>query len=155
MTRRATRDESGVALVLALSFTVVIGLVTTALLSSLMSAVSQRSVLDNVRNRQYLADGAVEQAIATVRGIAAPGPGQAACGPYNSSPSGIAFHVDCNPVPVLTRTGFLQRNVVFTSCLGNATCTTANTIVRAQVNYQSADGTTITKTYIQSWTVAR
>ena len=45
MTSRSVRDESGVALVLALSFMVLIGLVTTALLSSLMSAVQERSVL--------------------------------------------------------------------------------------------------------------
>lgn len=150
------RDEQGVALVLALSFIVLVGLVTSALLSSLVSAVNERGVLDDVRNRQYAADGAVEDSIAAVRGIGAPGPGQAACGPYNRpSMNGVTIHVDCTPVPVLTRTGFLQRNVVFTSCLGSATCTTANTIVRAQVNYESADGTTITKTYIQSWTVAR
>jgi type II secretory pathway pseudopilin PulG len=160
MTRSSVRDESGVALVLALSFMVLIGLVTTALLSSLMSAVQERSVLDNVRNRQYAADGAVEQAIATVRGLGATViSGQAPCGPFTSSMNGVSIHVDCTPVPVMTRAGFIQRNVVYTSCLGTASsppsCPTGSPIVRAQVNYESVDGTTITKTYIQSWTVAR
>ena len=57
-----------------------------------------------------------------------------------------------------TRSGYLQRNVVFTSCVGTGSaCTTANTIVRAQVNYEAVDAETptITKTYIQSWTVSR
>ena len=55
-------------------------------------------------------------------------------------------------------TGFIQRNVVFTSCLSNGSaCTASNTIVRAQVNYEALDAETptITKTYIQSWTVTR
>jgi hypothetical protein len=156
---RIRRDEQGVALVLALSFMVLIGIVTSALLSSLISSVGQRATLDKVRNRQYAADAAVEKAIAAVRGLPSPGPGQAACPAYSSSLNGVAIHVDCTPIPTLTRTGFLQRNVAFTSCPGTLasppTCPPTSVIVRAQVNYESADGTTITKTYVQSWTVAR
>jgi len=159
--RRVRRDEQGVALVLALSFMVLVGLVTSALLSSLMSSVSQRAVLDNLRNRQYAADGAVEQSIARVRGLAAPGAGLTTCGtgsPETYTLNGVTVRVDCTNVPTLTRTGFLQRNVVFTSCVSNGSpCTTANTIVRAQVNYEAIDAETptITKTSIQSWTVSR
>ena len=158
--RRMHRDECGVALVLALSFMVLIGVVTSALLSSLISSVNQRSVLDDVRNRQYAAEGAIEYAIATVRGLGTTViSGNAACAPISRSMNGFPIHVDGTPVPISTRTGFSQRNVVFTSCLGTAasptSCSTANTIVRAQVNYESVDATTITKTYIQSWTVAR
>jgi hypothetical protein len=157
---RIRRDEQGVALVLALSFMVLIGLVTTALLSSLISAVGQRSTLDKVRNKQYAADGAVERDIARVRALTAPGAGLAPCStgaPASYSLNGFDIHVDCTNVPTLTRTGYLQRNVVFTSCVGSTTCTTSNTIVRAQVNYEAVDAETptITKTYVQSWTVAR
>jgi type II secretory pathway pseudopilin PulG len=159
----ATRDEQGVALALALVFIVLVGVVTTALLSSLTSSVDQRSVLDNLRGRQYAADGAVEREIARVRGIAAPGAGLGDCNPagtprtYNDL-DGVTIRVDCTNVPTLTRTGYIQRDVVFTSCISNGSaCTTANTIVRAQVNYEAADAETptITKTYIQSWTVTR
>jgi hypothetical protein len=157
--RRVQRDEQGVALVLALAFTVLVGLVTSALLSSLASAVNERSTLDTVRDRQYAADGAVQQAIATVRGVGAPGPGLAACGgPYTRALNGITIRVDCTNVPTLTRTGYVQRNVVFTSCVSTGVaCTTATTIVRAQVNYEANDAETptVTRTWIQSWTVTR
>jgi hypothetical protein len=158
---RVQRDEQGVALVLALSFMVLVGLVTTALLSSLMTSVGQRVVLDQLRNRQYAADGAVERAIARVRGLAAPGAGLATCGtgsPETYALNGFTIRVDCTNVPTLTTTGYLQRNVVFTSCRNNGSaCTATNAIVRAQVNYEALDAETptITKTYIQSWTVSR
>jgi hypothetical protein len=157
------RDEQGVALVLALSFMVLIGLVTSALLSSLISSVGQRSTLDKVRDRQYAADAAAERAIARVRGLAAPGPGLAACGvstpPETYALNGVTIRVDCTNVPTMTSTGFLQRNVVFTTCVasGSTPCgqSTTPVIVRAQVNYESVDNTTIDRTYVQSWTVTR
>jgi hypothetical protein len=161
---RVKRDEQGVALVLALSFMVLIGLVTTALLSSLMSSVGQRAVLDDLRNKQYAADGAVERSIARVRGLAAPGAGLASCStgsPETYTLNSVTIRVDCTNLPIdafVNGSLYLQRNVLFTSCVSNGSpCTTANTIVRAQVNYEALDAETptITKTYIQSWTVSR
>ena len=157
---RTHRDEQGVALVLALSFMVLIGLVTSALLSSLISSVNQRSVLDDVRNRQYAADAAVEKDIVRVRVLGGNGAGSAPCEPTTLpyQLNGFSIHVDCTNIRTMTRTGFDQRNVVFTSCIDNGSaCTTANTIVRAQVNYEGlgAGTPTVTKTYIQSWTVTR
>lgn len=158
---RLRRDEEGVALVLALSFMVLVGLVTSALLSSLISSVEQRSVLDNVRNRQYAADAAVEKDIVRVRLLGGDGAGSAPCEPPTRIPyqlNGFTIHVDCTNIRTTTRTGFDQRNVVFTSCIDTGSaCTAANTIVRAQVNYegQGVGTPTITKTYIQSWTVTR
>jgi hypothetical protein len=158
--RLTHRDEQGVAIVLALAFIVLVGVVTTALLSSLTSSVNQRTTLDKVRDRQYAADAAVERDIARVRGLGAPGAGLVACGgPQTySGVNAVTIRVECTNVPTLTRTGYIQRNVVFTSCVDTgAACTSAKTIVRAQVNYEAADAETpaITKTYIQSWTVAR
>ena len=158
---RRRRDEQGVALVLALSFMVLVGLVTSALLSSLISSVNQRGVLDNVRNRQYAADAAVEKEIARVRALGGLGAGSAPCEPPTPITyplNGYTIRVDCTNVPTQTLTGFAQRNVVFTSCIATSSpCTTADTIVRAQVNYegQGSATPTITRTYIQSWTVAR
>lgn len=164
MTTNQRRDEHGVALVLALSFMVLIGVLTTALLSSLMTAVSDRNVLDQVRDRQYAADAGVEQAIATVRTVPAPGPALGSCGgPYFSSLNSVDIRVQCTNVPTSTAVLaqiFVQRNVVFTSCIDthtNTACTPATTIVRSQVNYEALDAETpnVTKTYIQSWTVSR
>ena len=162
-TRLNQRDEQGVAIVLALAFIVLVGGVTTALLASLTSSVGQRAALDSVRDRQYAAEAGIEKAIATVRGIGNPGPSLVACGPYTytgaNTLNNVPIRVDCTPVPTRTRVGgFLQRNVVFTSCVNTGvTCTSAKTIVRAQVNYEATDAETptVTKTYIQSWTVAR
>ena len=161
MSAGVRRDEQGVALVLALSFMVLIGLVTSALLSSLITSVSDRTVLDSVRNRQYAADAAVEQDIARVRGLGGDGAALVDCsgahtyGPANLN--GFTIRVECTPVPVAVG-AFLQRNVVFTSCVNtNVACTTSNTIVRAQVNYEATgvSNPAITKTSIQSWTVSR
>lgn len=161
MPSRIRRDEQGVALALVIGFIVLIGVVSSALLSSLISSVGQRATLDTVRDRQYAADAAVEASIARVRGIANPGAGLAACaGPDTRTTNGITIRVECTNVPTLTRKGFLQRNVVFTSCpdtAGHAACTAATTIVRAQINYEAVDAETpvITKTSVQSWTVTR
>ena len=158
----ARRDESGVALVLALSFMVLIGLVTSALLNSLISSVDQRQVLDRVRNRQYAADAAIEQDIARVRALGGGGAGSQPCasGPRTAyALNGFTIHVTCTNVRTSTISGFDQRNVFFTSCIdtGSGECTAATTIVSAQVNYEGEGlpTPTISKTYIQSWTVAR
>ena len=159
--RRVRRDEQGVALVLVIEFIVLIGVVSSALLSSQISSVNHRAVLDTVRDRHYAADAGVEASIARVRGIANPGAGLAACaGPDTRTTNGITIRVECTNVPTLTRTGFVQRNVVFTSCpdtAAHAACTASTTIVRAQVNYEAVDAETpvITKTSVQSWTVTR
>ena len=160
--KRIQPNESGVALVLALSFMVLVGVVTSALLSSLISSVQQRSVLDGVRNRQYAADAAVEKDIARVRALGGAGAGSQPCAPATRiaySLNGHTIHVTCTNVPTKTITGFDQRNVVFASCIdtGSGECTTTNTIVSAQVNYEGEGLPTpiISKTYIQSWTAAR
>jgi hypothetical protein len=95
----------------------------------------------------------------------------AACGKPNASPradysidpqpqkvNGFAIHVDCANAPALAPGGFVQRNVIFTACEGTAPCKPANAIVRAQINYQASSlaGTlTVTRTWVQSWSVNR
>ena len=152
-------DERGAALILAIAFMVVIGMITSAMLSSLTSAVSDRGVLDTVRNRQYAADAAVETSIARVRDLPAPGPGRQPCGPPDTSAlNDTPIRVDCTDARTVTIDGFEQRNVIFTSCVDTSVaCTDATTIVRAQVNYEVLDpaNPVVTKTYVQSWTVNR
>ena len=169
MTRgRVCCDDRGAALILALGFVLMAGVVSAALLSFITTSVSHRPQLDAVRNRQYAADAAVEHAIAQVRALASPG--ETSCGPYTypSAPSpasinGVRIHVDCRNTPGSVIVGSLilgQRNVVFTSCLYTGTgtgapCTDSTTIIRAQVNFQAPPGSpvTVTRTYIQSWSV--
>jgi hypothetical protein len=95
-----------------------------------------------------------------VRGLAAPGPALRACGGPDTPPqlNNVRIRVDCTNVPTLTINGFVQRNVIFTSCVDTgAACTDATTIVRAQVNYEALDAETptVTKTYVQAWSVNR
>jgi hypothetical protein len=148
------RDEHGVAIVLALAFVVLVGVVTAALLSSLTSAVNDRLTLDTVRDRQYAAEAGVEKAVAAVRAL---GGNFTDCGaPRTSSLNGIAIRVECTYLPTITRTGFLQRNVVFTSCVDTGVaCTATTTMIRAQVNFESTGAAGVSHTYIQSWTVTR
>ncbi len=159
MTRRVqTRSEQGAALVLAIGVMVVIGLIATTSLALITTSVNGRATLDAVRNRQYAADGAVEATIAHVRTVSSPGLGPCG-GPYTyPALNKVAIHVDCVNVPTLTTSGALQRNVVFTACIDTGVlCTDSSAIVRAQVNYEatSISNPTITRTYVQSWSVNR
>jgi hypothetical protein len=160
--RRRVRSgsEQGAALVLAIGVMVVLGLLATTCLALITTSMHDRAALDPIRNRQYAADGAAESAIARVRTVSSPGPGLAPCGgPYTYPPlNSVAIHVDCTNVPTLTTGGFLQRNVIFTACVDTGVaCTDSTAIVRAQVNYEATSATapTITRTYVQSWSVNR
>jgi hypothetical protein len=166
---RVQRDERGTALILAIAFMLIIGGISGALLSSVASGLNSRQALDNARNREYAADGLIEYAIAQARGPVAGWNTSAdlltflasasSCGgPYQSGVGGAPalngfnntnkkLHVDCTPAPGQTQTGALTRNAIFTACAGSTTCTDASTIVRAQVNFDSAS------TIVQAWSV--
>lgn len=162
--RARARDEHGVALVLAIVTLVVIAMMSTAILSLVTSGLNNRDTLDTLRNREYAAEAAIQDAITAVRQLADPGFQQ--CGPF-AAPTfdGVAIHVDCINAPRLT-TGFLKiRNVIFVACqkvgAGNGTTcddTAADvrlhTIVRAQINFVLPPGSpSVTQTYVQSWSV--
>ena len=158
--------ESGATLILAIAFLLVIGAIGSAVMTSVASGVSNRRTLDQVRNRQYAADGGVEYAIAQVRAVPLPGgPGLAPCRTggitdhYNTTLNLINIRIDCANQSTITPSGFLQRNVVFAACVDTgAKCTNANIVVRAQVNYEAISaGSTlnITRTWVQSWSVNR
>ncbi len=157
--RRASRDEAGAALILVIVVMIVIGLMSAGLMAGVTSGLQDRAVLDGVRNREYAADGAIELAVTKVRQLAAPGAALATCGPsnrYQQSLDGVAIRVDCSNVPVLTRTGLLERDVSFSACVDvGVACTDVATVIRAQVNFETASSTsaTIVHTYVQSWSV--
>ena len=159
---RRCLDERGASLILVIAFMLVIGGIGAAVVSSVTTGLNSRNVLDQVRNRQYAADGGVEYAIAQVRAKPFPGgPGFADCGDpaftppdhYNHTLNGINIRVYCaNKADLIGPLGLLQRNVIFTACVDASTpCTSASTIIRAQVNFEGKRS--ITRTWVQSWSV--
>ncbi|HET9730242.1 MAG TPA: hypothetical protein VFR41_12505 [Acidimicrobiia bacterium] len=160
--RREQREERGAALVLAIAFTVIVGALAMAMTSSITSSLHNRKSLNDLRNKEYAADGAIQYAASQVRGITSPGPALAPCGAggsdhYNHSLNGVAIRVDCKNAPSLTLSGFLQRNVIFSACVDHTVaCSDATTIIRAQINFQAV-GTgaalNVTRTWIQTWSV--
>jgi hypothetical protein len=165
---RGTRDESGASLVLAIVFMVVVGGIAGATLSLITSGVNNRASLDVLRDRQYAADGAIEDAIAQVRALPPPGPALSGCDGvpvgtpvphFSHTLNGIDIRVNCTNVPTRTFSGYLQRNVIFTACLETSVdCTDTSSIVRAQVDFQAVGlgaTTTVTRTWVQSWSVNR
>jgi type II secretory pathway pseudopilin PulG len=160
--RRASRGERGASLILAIVFMVVVGGVSLITLSYITNGTNQRRLLEQARNREYAADGTIEQAIARVRALPAPGAGVKSCGgPDTQTLNGFNIRVDCQNASTFTTRGLLQRNVIFTACearSAGAHCSDGSTVVRAQVNFKTTPGpgqSTVTRTYVQSWSVNR
>jgi Tfp pilus assembly protein PilX len=157
------RDESGTALLLALGFMVVLGLIGAAMLSSISSGLRSRFALDDARTREYAADSGIQYAVTQVRSLPAPGAGLSGCasGTHYSYTSAdnppVTIRINCSNFFQVTRTGFQQRNVVFNACEENGSdCTDPTSIIRAQVNFQtvgSGGPDNVTRTWIQSWSV--
>jgi Tfp pilus assembly protein PilX len=160
---RMSSDERGASLVLAIAFMVVIGALAVATLSMITSGLNNRRTLDDVRDREYGADAAIQYAIAHVRTKNAIGGGPAvepceAGLPASYTIDGDNYHVDCTNALAVTFDGFLQRNVIFVACRGTSDCDPADEIIRAQVNFQALGGgnapVVVTRTWVQSWSVA-
>ena len=158
-------DESdrGSALLLAIAFVVLIGALSAALASLVTSSVSSRVPLEQVRNRQYAADGAIEDAIAAVRSLPA---SAETCAPpaghFSSELNDIAVRVDCTNAFAVVRgsDGMIveQFNVIFSACLDTGlTCEDANqnVLVRAQVAFTRPTGAAATATAVQVWSGSR
>jgi hypothetical protein len=154
------RDERGATLIFAIGFLVVVGSIAAATLAFVNSGLGQRSVLDTVRNRQYAADAAVEHVVAQVRANPDDGVDVAAnvC-PTTSTLDGVTIRVTCASAPQLTldptNQVLLLRNVVISAaCVPDGKlCTNADTIVRAEVNFEGDSDGPITGVTIQSWSV--
>ena len=128
--------------------------ITAGMTAAAVSSVQNRSSLEILRNREYAADGAIELAIAQVRGGDC-----SSTGPRTDTTFGPAIRVDwttdCS-TGVLSSDGihvYPQRNVVFSACLDkSALCLDADVIIRAQVNFEPQTGL-VMKTSVQSWSV--
>lgn len=148
--------DRGAALLLAIGFVLMIGTITAGLAMLITSSVNNRVSLEQLRDREYAADAAVEQAISTVRGLdrsVTP-----ACG-WSSSLNGVPIRVDCtgslNIVTDAAGSMFAQRNVVFSACVDSGSaCSVSNTIIRAGINFEQQFTNLVTTTYIQSWSVS-
>jgi type II secretory pathway pseudopilin PulG len=157
---RRMQGERGASLILAIVFMVVVGGISAAVLSTTASGVQDRVALDQARNREYAADGAIEIAITRVRnngGTCAPGDV-----PVTLEQPAVKVHVDCTSSPSFIvlpdNTIATQNNIVFTACewsgSGNGdACTPANAIINAQINFKK--GSPPLKTFVQSWSVNR
>jgi hypothetical protein len=159
---RPQHQDSGASLILAIAFVVMIGAIAAGLASLATSSMNNRTTLEQVRDRQYAADGAIEEAISQVRLQA--GPALVDCSAdgwfEDSTLNGVEIRVDwhnaCGVVRASDGTVVAQRNVIFSACENTfASCDDANVIVRAQVNFEQASTGAVTKTYIQSWSVNR
>ena len=156
---------------MAVGFVLAIGLIGGGLASLATSGLSNRTTLQVLRNRQYAADGAIEQAIsaARLRTCSVIELASGVDGPTLSTMNGIAIRVDwvnaCGIVQSGERgatataagsdgTVVAQRNVIFSACVSTgATCDPSKVIIRAQVNFEQIGSGAVTKTYVQSWSV--
>ena len=165
MTRpRRPGDDSdrGAALIIAIGFVLMIGAITAGLSSLVTSSMNNRISLQAVRDREYAADGAVEDAVVDVRGRM--DAGTIACsdtgGSTTSTVNGVAIRVDWQPAceALLGTEGLVvvQHNVVFGACLDvGVDCLAADIIIRAQVNFQRDASGIVSHTFVQSWSVDR
>jgi hypothetical protein len=156
---RRGRGDAGASLFLVIGFMAIIGGTLGGLIPFITTSVRATSSIDVTRNRQYAADAAIEEAAAKVRGLGGDGPAKAACGgPYQKTTNGIAIRVECENhfTFVYASSQVLeQRNVRFWACPDTGTACSDSTITsRAQINYEMP-GASVTRTYIQSWSVNR
>jgi hypothetical protein len=161
--RTASRD-AGASLILAIAFVVMIGAISAGLASLVTSSLNNRGSLELVRDRQYAADGAIEEAISQFRLPPLVSP-LVACASADgvvtdNELNGIAIWVDwrnvCGVVRGSDGTVVTQRNVIFSACLDTGVkCLEADVIIRAQVNFEQSSSGAVTNTFVQSWSVNR
>ena len=153
--RRRVEADSGAVLLLAIGFVLMIGTICGGLAALATSSINNRRTLEIVRDREFAADGVIENAITQVR--------QLNCGstsaPILETLNQVAIRVDwvnaCGSTTGSDGVAVPQRNVIFTACLDSGSaCAAANVIIRAQINFEPAAGL-VAKTYIQSWNVNR
>ncbi len=134
--RKASRDEAGAVLILALVFVVIIAFMLVALVDLTGNDLLNTLNLRNQRSVEYAADGSVDAAIEMVRFQPAEGGLHQSC-PVTSftgpnSLNGIAIWVYCAPLQP-TQPG--TRLVQFTACPTSASCTSGTGLLQAVVTY--------------------
>lgn len=156
--RRTPRADSGAVLILAIAFVLLVSAIGAALAALIMSSSATENTLAQVRNRQYAADAAIQQAITQVRSRARAEASPCGTTGYTLTLNGVDVRVDCaNALAVVGGSDnvvLAQRNVIFIACLNSgATCTDSTSIIRAQINFEQRYDNSVTKTFVQSWSV--
>ncbi len=153
---RTPHKDSGAALLLAIGAVLMISAIGAGLIGAAVSSLQNRSSLELLRNREWAADSAIEQAITQVRSLDC----STATGSTPDTTNGVGIRVDwatdcAHGVLTSDGTMYLQRNVAFAACLDTfPACNSTNVIIRAQVNFEPQAGP-VTKTVVQYWTVNR
>jgi hypothetical protein len=139
-----------------------VGAIAGGLASLATSSLNNRNTLEVLRNREYAADGAIENAISQVRALTC---ASASGTTTDATMNAVTIRVDwvnaCGAVQITDGSVVSQRNVIFAACVNTGSpCSdtavpAAPVIIRAQVNFQQILGGAVTKTYVQSWSVNR
>ena len=158
--RDAPDRDAGAALILAIGFVLMVGSIGAGMAALVTSSLNNRVTLEQARNRQYSADGAIAEAISTVRaGVGGPLDScTSAGGSIVDTMNEVAIRVEwanaCRTIMDATGAVVAQRNVIFSACEDTGSpCPSAKVIIRAQVNFQQGETGTVTRTFIQSWSV--
>jgi len=166
---RHGRRDRGSSLLLTIGFVVMIGAISAGLAGLVTSGLNNTVTLERIRDRQYAADGAVENAIAEVRSqmeISDTCVDDTSGISRTNFDNEISIRVDwsgaCGVAQGANGLIFLQRNIDFTACLiptgsvadGEA-CTNDTAIISAQVNFEQGGAGPVRSTVIQSWSVDR
>jgi hypothetical protein len=166
---RAGARDRGASLVVAVGFVVFIGGVTAGLSALITSQLTGNTSLVDVRADLYAADAAVEDAIASLRGVigtvaadcagvqatTAPMTGGVTRSTTNDRTMRVDWATSCGVVRGADGVAVAQHNVTFEACLDSPTsCTDATTLVRAQVNFEIGTAGSVTSTFVQSWSAS-
>ncbi len=160
MTRQRSRphhQDCGAALLLAVGFVLMIGTIGGGLAALATSSLDNRNTLEEVRNREYAADGAIETAISQARlQTCESGSGSIVDSTMNSVSIRVDWVSSCRVTPSSDGTDVPQWNVLLSACeQDEATlCAPDMVIIRARLNFEQT-GASVTRTYVQSWSVNR
>jgi Tfp pilus assembly protein PilX len=157
----ANHRDRGAALVVAVAFVLMIGTIMAGLTSMVTSGLDNRIALEELRDRQYAADGAVEAAIASTR--AAIDRDEVRCDDVTTSTAtvnGVAVRVEtlviCDTAVGSTGLPITQVSSVYTACGDRGTaCTEDDVILRALVGFEVGGDGAVVHVPVHSWSVSR